>query len=320
MSRINILCSTDDKYVPWCGIMLTSVLENNPNDIYSIFILTAGLNPDNQTSFDNLSKKYSVPIQIITVRDELTKDFCVRKEEHYISVATWYRLLAANVLPDEIEKVLYLDCDIIVNGSLSPLWNKDLAGYAIAGVPDESSYQDELFERLGYPKSDCYLNAGVLLINLNYWREHQVLQRCKDFLLNVGESLVFYDQDTLNKVLHRETLIIEATYNFQNGYLLSWQIGCYDEGLRAQIRECYQDPCIIHFSGRTKPWQKECYSPYISYFLYYLQQSLWCATPLTGGISFKERVRRLLHFIAEKFNLKQPLYWTSKQNNKRSVF
>lgn len=305
---INILCSTDDQYVPWCGIMLTSLFENNEGLIDRVFILTAGLNPKNVDAISRLSEKYCVPITIVTIREDLLGDFHVRNDGCPITVATWYRILAPIVLPKEIDKVLYLDCDIIINRPLIDLWKEDLEDFAIGAIPDESSYQKEYYDRLGFPKEAIYVNAGVLLINLKYWREHDVVNRCLDCIRTSANQLIFYDQDTLNKVLFQEKKLLDVTWNLQNGFLWSWQFHNYDATLKTAIRKCCYSPHIIHFSGPAKPWAKCCYHPYTPYFLHYRKLSEWKSAPLIGRVSLKEKISHIKHLIAVRFKLTQPLY------------
>ncbi|MDY6378129.1 MAG: glycosyltransferase family 8 protein [Bacteroidales bacterium] len=305
--KINILCATDDKYVPWCGIMLTSVLENNPADVEAVYIMTAGLERKNVAAFESLADKYKVSVNLVQVSSEDMTDFSVR-DDCPITIATWLRLLAAKVLPPEVEKILYLDCDIIVNGSLKELFEMDMEGYAVAAVPDESCHNDEYYQRLEIPRDSLYFNAGVLLMNLKHWRETNVLKRCLAFIRSSAEKLYLYDQDVLNKVLYQEKKWISFTYNFQNGFLWSWQLGFYSEEQQEAIRKDMNNPVVIHYSGPAKPWQKMCYNPYVPFFLHYRGISLWKDAPLTGELTIKDRLLHLKHTLAVALHLRKPLY------------
>ncbi len=157
----------------------------------------------------------------------------------HVSIATYFRLLLAEMLPNE-SKVLYLDCDLLINGSLLELWNKNIDKYAIGAVQEKKF---AMHEKLGFPLGKPYFNAGVLLINLNFWRSNDLTKQYLNFLKINSERISFWDQDVLNMVLQDHCLFIEEKWNYvptqdhiENGV------------------------AIIHFAGAHKPW--EIHYPY----------------------------------------------------------
>ena len=118
-SRIAIVCATDDNYAPYCGIMLTSVLENNRDREVSAYILIdKPLLEIHQKRFKQLSDKYSSGIEFVMVDKSFFEKFPIKGEAKNVkhwSIVTYYRLYAEELLPKSVDKVLYLDCDIIVN-------------------------------------------------------------------------------------------------------------------------------------------------------------------------------------------------------------
>ena len=313
--KINILCSSDDNYVPWCGVMLTSLFESNPGESFSVYFLTAGITPENTATLRNLEEKNPVRIYFVQI-DESILEGCSIREGDYFSLAAYYRLLAPRFLPEEVEKVIYLDCDIVVNGPVRPMWETCLDGYAFGGVMDESFYQDVFYQRLQYPKENGYVNSGVLLLNLTYWRENDCVERCLDFISRNQEMIKFYDQDVLNKVLNAEKMFLNATYNFQNGFMLWWQYGYYQGEMKKEIDACANNPVIIHFDGRSKPWHKDSHHPYTSFFRYYKERSPWKETRLTGSYSLKDRIKWLAYNFFVLLGLRQPMFRIPRQIKK----
>ena len=228
-------------------------------------------------------------------------------------MATYFRLLSPRFLPEDVRKVIYLDCDIIINGSIQGLWETDIEDYAIGAVIDESFYKDEIYRRLGYSKEASYVNAGVELFNLDYWRKHNCVERCLDCVQNHQDILTLYDQDAINMVLHDEIKHIHPTWNFQHGFLLSWQYGYYQGELKNQIDECTDNPVIIHFDGRSKPWHKDSQHPYTSYFFYYKNLSLWKETPLVGTFPLSERYKWFRHNLIGALGLRPTVFRIKKQ-------
>lgn len=309
--NIYILCSTDDKYVPWCGIMLTSLFESNLGEHFVVFLLESGLNEKNISSFKLLAERYGAEIRFVPINIDLLDGVTIR-EGDTVSLATFYRLLAPRFLPENLKKVIYLDCDIIIDGAIRPLWETPIDGFALGAVIDESFYKDELYQRLNYPKDASYVNAGVELLNLQYWRENRCVERCIECVHANQDILTLYDQDAINKVLHREIKHIHPTWNFQHGFLLSWQYGYYTGELKQQIDNCTHNPVIIHFDGRSKPWHKDSQHPYTSYFLYFKDRSLWKDTPLIGSFPLSERFKWARHYLVGWLGLRPTVFRIKK--------
>lgn len=276
-NRIDILCATDDNYAALCGIMLTSLFESNRNEDIHVHIFTGTLSAENQKKYRELAQRYDSEIDVIEV-DQKKFDNCPIWPGDHLSITAYYRLIAPILLPD-IDKVLYLDCDIIVNGSLRRLWNEDIEQKALGAVIDAEFYNEEFYERLQLSKENLYFNSGVLLINLKYWREHQVTERCFDCIATRREKLRWHDQDTLNVVLQNEIVRLALRYNLQTPFLLSVFASRY-ESIQEEIMNSVKSPCIIHYIGGGKPWQGQSLHPFKSYFMAVKAVSLWKSTDL----------------------------------------
>lgn len=279
MDSINILCATDNDYVPYCGIMLTSLFENNKEADINVYILTENLNDTNKEKIKQLSQAYQKRIEIITVDSEKLKDCPIRIGDH-VSIATYYRLLAPILLPSEIDKVLYLDCDIIINDNISGLYNEGIEEHSVAMCKDEAFFIEEKYERLDYCKSYTYKNAGVALINIKHWRKNNIAQKCLEYISKYPERVKFHDQDTLNAVLHKEIKLLPIKYNLQTGFLLT-DYARYYRNEMPEILESTKSPVIIHFTGASKPWYKGSRHPFCNRFMHYRSISFWHSYPLT---------------------------------------
>ena len=228
--------------------------------------------------FAELSKNYDQKIKIITVNNDVLKDCPIRLGDH-VSIATYYRLLAPYLLPKNIEKILYIDCDIIINGNLSSLYEINIKGHPIAMSKDEAYFIEEKYTRLDYSRSYTYKNAGVALINLKHWRENDIANICLEYISKNPEKLTFHDQDTINAVLHKEIKLLPIKYNLQTGFLLTDYSKHFEKEM-VEILEAAKEPVIIHYTGVSKPWYKDSKHPYTKRFLYYKSMSLWKDYPL----------------------------------------
>lgn len=118
----------------------------------------------------------------------------------HLTVETYYRLFISDILPSDIDKVLWLDCDIIVAGDLKELWNEGISDSAVGVVPDFENNNVRVMNRLKYDAAYGYFNAGVLLINLKYWRRENIIPIFTNYISDHYENLYYHDQDVLNYV------------------------------------------------------------------------------------------------------------------------
>ena len=276
-TKINIVCATDDKYVPYCGVMLTSLFENNKDSQVDVYIMIdKPLQERNREKFAELANIYGTSISYCVVDKRFLENFPLKGDgvDHW-SIVTYYRLYAAELLPETVDKVLYLDCDIIVDGSLRELFGMDWDGIAAGAVPDMCTEWTEYYERLGYDRSKGYFNAGVVLINLDYWRKNHTGQQCLDWLANNYDKVFNNDQDVLNVVLADKKKTLSVTYNYQIQLRMPHFFNTFSKNLKEEVLKT-EHPVIIHYAAELKPWMAYYYSyPFNDVWHKYKKMSLW---------------------------------------------
>ena len=280
---MDIVMCTDKYYVMPCGVMLYSICQNNQDvDITFHIVIDESVNPSMQNSLGNtVFPKSSKKVQFYTVNGNdyshlprLDKT----NSKSYITKATYYPLYLTEILPTNIDKVLFLDCDIIVRHSLKDLWNTDLDNYSVGVVPDVGEGVIDKYNRLRYPPSKGYFNSGVLLINMRKWRDEQIIVKFVEFMQNHSDWIKLHDQDVMNKVFCDDKLILPITYNFQEGYL--WNDLFYDYWkYEKQVLAARKDPVIIHYTD-SKPWIEGCAHPFKNVFYKYQANTVWAHTLL----------------------------------------
>ncbi len=174
--------------------------------------------------------------------------------EGFTRTATWYRLFLPELLPD-VERVLYLDADLIVLEPVAPLWDIDFGDNLLAAVSNvlEPRYADRPRE-LGIPDSQGYFNAGVLLFNLDLMRRERSSQELQEYAREHAGQLLWRDQDALNVVLGPRRVPLHPRWNCMNIMAeLGWGEDVFGAEALAQARS---DPAIRHFEGPglNKPW------------------------------------------------------------------
>ena len=265
-----VLC-TDANYVQPSEVAICSICYNNEMDI-TFHIVTDALSRKKVEELRPVIKKWDQKVEFYTVDDKKCSYLPYGRSDQptHASMASYYRLFLASLLPADVDKLLYLDCDMIVRHSLADLWQTDMRECAIAGVDDMSSMDADKYNTLKYYPAEGYFNAGMLLINLKYWRDNNLESEFLEFARMYPERIVFHDQDILNFVLRDRKLRLPFTYNVQDGFLydtihfLMWP---YEE----EYQEAITDPCIVHYSIRFKPWHKDCMHPWKDEYLKYLK-------------------------------------------------
>ena len=259
---MNLAISLDNRYVMPCLALITSVFENNRQNPCRVYLLTDGLAPDNISKFDRLAAIYSQQIVVKTVPSQLYDRLPFYKRYTF---AAYNRFIISDLIPDS--RVLYLDGDIIVRHDLSDLWNTPLEGYACGVVEDQRA--DDVFLHNRNQIATPYFNSGVLLINLDYWRRHNIGQQLIAYLKEHTDTCPYPDQDAANKVLSGKVLYLDYKYNFMEDWFYptdQWQIH-FSKWPR--ILADREDPCIVHYCRGLKPWFRECVHPLKSEFIRY---------------------------------------------------
>lgn len=274
--EINILCATDDNYAPYCGIMLTSLFDSNKDCRFNVYVFEDGsVSKANRVKYQRLGKRYGNEITILTIDDSMIRGFPMNAET-YITLPTYYRILASELLPTEWQKVIYLDVDMIVCGDIKPLWDVDLTGKALAGVIDCSPWTGCVCERLGYPQSFGYFNAGLLALNLDYWRNNKIGERIVAYVSQYYSDLRYMDQDALNGVLYEEIVLLPARYNYSVLVFLNRFWEAYSEETQQYYLEEKNRVVVIHYQGEEKPWDPRHYGgPFLSVWEKQRKKSLW---------------------------------------------
>lgn len=287
---MNITYIATDSYASILGVSMFSLLENSSDlSALNIYILSTDIGYKNKLSLIKLADKYKATLHFINIsgfEQSFSCDFAT-SGFHPIVLA---RLLLADYLPSSVESVLYLDCDVIINGSLSDLEYLSFSNQncAFAAVP-ELCMPLEQKKHLGLSANDVYYNCGVLLINLNYWRSHNLQQHFTKYYTDMKGNLLYNDQDILNHCCKGHIMSLPHIYNlppvlhyFPRYFIRSYQPLYYCK-TKEEYKNILQHPVIIHYLGEERPWIHGNFSPYRKVYYYYKSLSPWKNTPLIYG-------------------------------------
>lgn len=259
--KLNVVFITDKNYLQHLSVALTSLLENNIEIVDRIFLVhdienNLLLSP----LLDYINIRYTRQIELLKIDSTLVDGWNL---ENHLTKATYYRLFLADMIPSEVDKILFLDSDIVVNGSISNFLSLDFKKslqsneeyYLYAVDHQHTSEQLERLKELNFT-SEKYFNAGIIYINLEKWRDDNVAKIFNELLNKFNKKLLWADQDILNLSFQDKWAELDYSYNAF--------------GLSKKDNTPYK---IIHFTGITKPWHFRSTHPYKRLYWAYLDKT-----------------------------------------------
>jgi len=295
---VAVVCCADDDYSMPLAVMARSILENLHKDHQLLFfIIDGGIRNYNRLKILASLHSSQCEVQFISkpsflsdqVVDSLQQSATRTKHILSKSGAAYYRLFLSELLPHNLEKVIYLDCDLVVRGDLTQIWNVDIGDNYVLGIQELwtpfLSTGLATYRELDFPQEAKYFNSGVLVINLKRWRDDQILDKFLNYIEKYKNSLIHHDQDVLNAVLVESWGELDHRWNVTPAiyHYLSWQDSPVSEETFNQL---INDPYIIHYATSAKPWAvaktgfKESF-PFNDVFFHYLDYTVWSGWRLT---------------------------------------
>ena len=253
MNNINVCLSCDDNYSKYAGVVISSILANaNEDDNLSIYVLDGGISEEHKKQIESLKSIKDYNLEFVSVNPDMFEEYAKIKTHAYITIATYYRLKFPSLL--NVDKIIYLDCDVIVNSSLAELINIDLGANLVAGVKDLNKREIR--------KNPTYVNAGMLVFNLKEMRKENTEEAFLNWTKANADSIKTGDQTIINKVCQGKIKLIDEAWNVQSSNFTN--------------RSSYiSKPKIIHFVCKNKPWKKNCFSYHKDLYFKYLQLTPW---------------------------------------------
>lgn len=279
VNHLHIVVASDENYAKYIAVILISLFENNKAfSQVTIHLLCNNVSP---TTINIL--KSHIPQgrgDLLTYDISNIKNMIGVAIPETISIVSYARLFLTTLLPQDLDRVLYLDCDVCIVDSLMPLWTTQIDDYYLGGVLDSTT--DKLVRRrIGLPFLSEYINAGMLLINLRMWRNDNLQQQFLNFIKNKGGKVYHHDQGTINAVCHNKILVLHPRWNvisnfFSHPYSLQQEAGVpfYTE---EEYKAAQTEPAIIHFTigYYNRPWCKNAEHPYADVWRGYRNKTFW---------------------------------------------
>jgi lipopolysaccharide biosynthesis glycosyltransferase len=304
---IVVVCAADNRYAMPLTVVARSALENLDRDRKMIlFVIDGGITSANKRKILRSLDLSRCQVQFIpkpaswieSIEDTLSylkKESPAELKHVVTSVATYYRLFIPELLPDWLDRVIYLDCDLVVKNDLSELWEADFQNNYVLAVQDlwEPYVSTGLpnYKKLGIPAECKYFNAGVLLVNLKKWRTDGITQKTVEYLKHNKECIRAHDQGVLNAMFAKQWGELDCRWNLTPAIVdlfASWQNSPFPEDVYNRL---IRNPYIIHFATDRKPWNSR-HTPFKEAFFDYVDMTAWSGWRLTFWRRFQLRFAR----------------------------
>lgn len=251
---INICLACDDNYAQYAGVVIASVISNaEEKDNLQFYILDGGISEEKREKLSSLKQLGNCNINFIKIREEDFEDYKQVNTHPYLTLPAFYRLKLTELLPN-INRVIYFDCDVVVNSSLRELFDTEMGDLPIAGVHD--------IDKKDVKRNPTYVNSGVLVMDLKNMRAMNCCELFLEWTKNNINSITKGDQEIINSSLKGKIKVISNKWNVQSSNFVN----------RSSF---ISNPKIIHFVAKKKPWHYGSYSYHKDYYFKYLQITPW---------------------------------------------
>jgi lipopolysaccharide biosynthesis glycosyltransferase len=291
---ISVVSAADDNYAMPLAVTIRSAIDHlGPGQRLNVYILDGGLS---SATRHRLLQSWQAPHVATKFLQPPVEQVADLKTENHLNLVTYLRLFMPQLLPAELERVIFLDADLLVQKDLAELWAVELGDAPVAAINDyftpylntreaigrpsicdsvpEKCLPVRNYRELGLQGTAGYFNAGVMVVNLREWRRRDVLRQATTLVRRYWEHVLYCDQYALNVLFSEQWLPLDPRWN-QNSNLWAWRDagqGAFEPKLFRKLRS---DPWIVHFTWTTKPWHAGCTHPYTRKFFRWVDRTDW---------------------------------------------
>ncbi len=298
--RINIVFASDDNYIQHATVAMMSIMKNtSQQSCLSCYILDDGISTSAKGKVYQTFRGSNVEVHFLCADVKCLENLFVSGQ---LSRAAYLRLQMAELLPESVERAIYLDCDLVVMKDIVNLWNMDLHNHPLGAVPDygimaSSKDWPRKQSELGFESNDEYFNSGVLVVDVSAWRRYDYGSKIIDAVKK--NNYQHHDQDALNVMFYRNWAAIPLQWNvIPPIWNLFIKILCKAK-FRKKAIKARQDIAVLHYAGGYKPWEYAEIKAFNKSYYQYFRQTAFAEVPMPQpnknrrGRSIKRQLFRL---------------------------
>lgn len=288
---MNIVLHSSDLFSPVLSVSIVSILENNKEEKeINFYIIEHNISIDHQAMVERMVKHYPNAFIVFIPMPDVNQEFGLglKMIKSIWLFDSYCRLFLGTLLPKDVERVLYLDCDTLCCGSLRKFYNMDMEDCYAAGVIDCLS--EEYYKLFGMDSTSRYCNSGIILFDLKKWREDNIEEKIAEYVRSQDGYVFFMEQSVFNIVLQNKIKVVHPRYNtytlmavfsHRNLRLLRRCVRFYSD---EEIDEALATPVLMHLTNcfyvKGRPWIEGNNHPYRELFMKYRALTPWKDVPL----------------------------------------
>lgn len=303
---MNVFYASDENYVRHATASMVSLMDHNKVAAeINIHMLSMGISHESCKAMQTLCDQFGRNLIIHELGDIRTW-FDFEFDTKGFNAATMARLLIGRILPEDVDRIIYLDCDTIVTDDLTDLWNTDLTGCYL-GMVAEPVANKKRRALLHMDDNQPYCNAGILLMNLSLWRQENAEKQVIDYYGAHYAELTAPDQDALNCSFAGKIRELPPRFNYGSVQIYyPWKA---QKRISAPTPFMSEEdyiagtahPAIIHFLGEERPWRAGNKHPYTPEYNKYLSMTPWKDHPQDEGWRTYFRLFYLFNALVKPF-------------------
>lgn len=257
---MNILVTLDKNYLVPLRTMLGSFFINNRKENIDIYMISDGLSFEDIKELEKFSSKFGANLFKVDFNQNIFDDAPALR---YYSKAMYYRLLAASLLPEDLDRILYIDPDVLVINEVIKLYDIDFQDklFVAASHGDRLGLIDAVNRvRLSNYEAESYFNSGIMMMNLEKMRKEIRKEEIFGYIKKHSKELILPDQDALNALYgHRILEVDDSIWNYDARHFEKYLL---ESKAEKDLDWIIDNTVFLHFCGKNKPWHKT----YLGYF------------------------------------------------------
>ena len=304
IDTIHVAFATDDQFAPHLGAAIASLLSNaSKHKRINIYVLQQNLNYSNRRNLVQLEKLHqNTCIDLLKVDSSKFKFLPLISGVH--TIETYFRLGLSTLLP-KINKLIYLDADVIVMGNINDLWEQEIGDNILLAVEEPKYLNESRLKSLGMKSNSPYFNGGVLLMDLKKMRDFGLEQKVFTYVNKKFKLLKYQDQDILNALFENRWQALPLAFNAYSHLCNKRREDEFIIYTRKDATFAVRNPHIIHFNLYPKPWNLGCIDTRRKHYWEYLEKTNFEVHRTYFKRNLKKALRFKILYYIDRYHLRE---------------
>ncbi|TYZ24846.1 glycosyltransferase family 8 protein [Selenomonas ruminis] len=300
---IHVVLASDNNYFPYIYVAIKTLIQSNENNVIDLYYIEDNVTDENLSYLKELQKNNIkitvIPFKLPSPYDKILPKFMDDSLPNVIETTntTYAKFWFCEMFPN-LNKILYLDPDVLVLDDLYELYSTCIDDYLIAGVVENLPAYHRIASKMNW--KDSYVNGGMLLMNLKKWRDEKINEKIMKRLLDT-KKILNYDQGIINEVCNGSIYVLPPKFNvlaelfaIRSVEKIKKRYDFYKYYTQHQVDEAVYNPVIVHFTKFLygKPMNLPCKHPYAGVFRWMIRLSPIKVDFSNTSLPRKVRIRR----------------------------